>query len=233
MYTWLLKNHMDIFSQDAKLLEIKTLYNSPIGILYNKSIKTIAQVMDILKSKILYSVPNLEMSMDEFYSKLYLCDGQTNTKLDLETNLQDTSGKLYLSLTKNKYFFDKGYFEELKANEFPKYFNTPNSIAFYIKDLVGKTTIIHAELGTTIEMLKYKIYDEQGTPIDQQRLIFSGHQLENKFTLEDYQVTECSTIQIVLRLRGGMLHEVSGRNGYSQLSGLIIYDAIKNKFIDC
>lgn len=224
---------MEVFSQNAKLLEIKTLYNSPIGILYNESIKNVGQIIDILKSKILYSVFGLQDNIEEFYSKLYLSDTKTNSRLDKNTNLEDTCGKLYMSLAKNPYVFDKGYFEELKANEFPKYFNTPNSIQVHIKDLVGKTTLINVETSTSIELLKYKIYEINGTPIDQQRLIHSGNQLENNYTLEDYKVKDSQTIHIVLRLRGGMLHEVSGRNGYSPLSGLIIYDAIENKFIDC
>lgn len=230
LYTWLVIN-MDTFSQDARLLEITSINNLPIGIIYNQSIKTIGQIIDILKSKIAYSVAGLQL--DDFYSKLYFCDKQTNCKLTPDTKLEDTCGKLYMSLSKTEYVFDKGYFEELKANEFPKYFNTPNSIEVYIKTLVGRITTLRVEPATPVELLKYKIYDVDGIPIDQQRLIYSGYQLENNSTLADYQVTNYSTINIVLRLRGGMLHEVSGRDGYAKLAKLILYDAIENKFIDC
>jgi len=76
-------------------------------------------------------------------------------------------------------------------------------VQIYVKVLTGKTITIDISYMHTIEELKHLIQKQDGTPADQQRLIFGGKQLENEHTLLDYNIQKEATIHMVLLLRGG------------------------------
>jgi len=83
--------------------------------------------------------------------------------------------------------------------------NDGDSKQIYIKTLQGKNITLDVKNTDTIASIKDKIKDIEGIPVDQQRIVFNGKQLEDNNTIADYGIEADSSLHLVLRLRGGMV----------------------------
>ena len=87
----------------------------------------------------------------------------------------------------------------------------------FVKTLPGQTINLDVDSRMDTGTVKELIQREEGTPPDQQRLVFGGMQLEDHLTLSDYNISKESILHLVLRLRGGMFHFTSGRQDFSTI----------------
>lgn len=84
----------------------------------------------------------------------------------------------------------------------------------HCKTLVGAKYTFNVDVDTRIGELKLLVRRAMGgMPRDQQRLLFEGRQLDDERNLGECGIKKESVIFIVLRLKGGMFAESSGRNG--------------------
>ncbi|KAK7492231.1 hypothetical protein BaRGS_00016528 [Batillaria attramentaria] len=65
------------------------------------------------------------------------------------------------------------------------------------------TIEIDIEPTDKVERIKERVEEKEGIPPQQQRLIFSGKQMNDEKTAQDYKVMGGSVLHLVLALRGG------------------------------
>ena len=66
-----------------------------------------------------------------------------------------------------------------------------------------KNVEIEVELNDSIETLKARIQDKEGTPPDQQMLFFNEKQLEDNKNVSNYNLNNKDTLILIFRVRGG------------------------------
>lgn len=73
----------------------------------------------------------------------------------------------------------------------------------FVKTLTGKTETFNVNQSDTVKDIKEKIQEKNGVSTNKQRLIFTGKQLEDHQTMEQYNIKKDSTLHLMLRLDGG------------------------------
>ncbi|KAH1182497.1 hypothetical protein KIL84_010251 [Mauremys mutica] len=88
-----------------------------------------------------------------------------------------------------------------------------------VKTLTGKEIEIDIEPTDKVERIKERVEEKEGIPPQQQRLIYSGKQMNDEKTAADYKIQGGSVLHLVLALRGGQL-----RGAMCRLPGLVVFD---------
>jgi len=76
-----------------------------------------------------------------------------------------------------------------------------NKLPIFIRTFRGRIFILECKPTDTIEIVKKKIKEREGIPLDHQYLVFNNNQLKNDSTLSDYNIKKGSIIHFILRIR--------------------------------
>jgi ubiquitin len=219
----------DLWGRDAEFNLVRQFVAMPLG---DKS--TIEQqlkdkgLIEKTDSGIKFEVFKMyDYNADVYVPRLKKYIGIRCKPVDVELKVGDDvvfrTNKVDYSANNTLYSYGIRSDDALDVKSYEKKFN--KGCQLFIKTLTGKTLTIDTSLDDTVETLKEKIQDKEGIPVDQQRLIFLGAQLEDDKQLFSYGVGVEDTLHLVLRLRGGG-SPLDGR-AYNNLSaGGLIKQAI-------
>ena len=199
--------------KDEKVLIIKTISGCPIIMKYKNNKTPVKNIYECLKNKVKYAFGGggEYKTSDDFVLNY--------RKKNLKRNNRDISSFgitrdcEILYLIKNEK--GRGSASDPLSNEeinniVTKYMRRrrrAGSAQIFIKTLSGHTITLDVPEDVSAEEIQCGVRQRESIPIDQQRMIYAGYELEGKTKLID-RMDEPSineaTLYIVLRLRGGM-----------------------------
>ena len=74
-----------------------------------------------------------------------------------------------------------------------------HGVILFVKILTGKTIKLTVAPSDISDTLKQMSYEQEGIPVDRQRLIFAGKELEGDRTLCDYNIQRESILHLILK----------------------------------
>ncbi|CAF4919145.1 unnamed protein product, partial [Rotaria sp. Silwood1] len=183
---------------------------------------------DIIPEKFLLYVL-LTDSIEKIKIQLYNLRKLPNTELTLSI-----LGRSFQILKSNDTVLSRQLYEEnhiITAHVLQEKIDTAEPTSYFmilVKLLTGRTLMLYVNSDMTIANVKHLIHEKTDIPIDNQRVIFTGKQLDNDRTLSEYKIEHLATLHMVERLRGGMYHFTSGRIDFEEMTYTGAVEPIKN-----
>ena len=103
-----------------------------------------------------------------------------------------------------------------------------SNLLTYIKMPTGIIISMHTNTSWTVEDLKISIQDSNSISADQQLLLYAGKQMEDGFTLSDYDIKQEANLQLILRSSNTMMIFVKKLTGKTITLEVKYSDTIKN-----
>ena len=139
--------------------------------------------------------------------------------------LQYTSKKTYLKENMFTWKFPKSEYIAIKKEKY--------NIRLCIITLTGSSISLTISSEDTVKDIKEKLFDKEGIPTDQQRLVYNGISMNDSFSCINFfeKIDDIYRIHMILTLRGGMMHPSSGKGDNFNKSRLKIEMSSNNNYI--
>ena len=201
------------FEPNDRIIHLNTITNKSAIINYKQGKQTINTILKAFMDYQVYryfDINTTEFITDHTKFDIMVNDKLLSYEMKDDPTILDTYAEQYKSLNITYRYKPSAVYSKLASQESTSF--GPNKLQ--VKTLTGKNLTIDCDITyDTVALFKAYISMSEGIPEDQQRIIYEGRQLEDNKLLSSYNIKNDDTLHLVLRLRGGMYREESGRSG--------------------